>query len=347
MQWAKARPEAPIDLALSSVVACTLDHLPGAREALALGGRNDDGYAPLVGAIATRYGVAPECVATATGTSGANFLCCLALLEPGDEVVVETPAYDPLLAVTRSLGARVRRFERRLDERFTVDPGRVAAEITPATRLVILTQPHNPSGALIEDSVIEEIAAAAARHGAWVLADEVYLDAARGCGAPPAARLAENIISTNSLTKSYGLASLRCGWAIAAPAIVERIRRARDLVDGTGSIVAERLSVIAFGNLESLADRARAILQPNVRAAREWLEATEQLEGFIPVATVAFPRLRGGGDASALCERLLRVGVAVVPGRFFEAPAHFRIGLGIPREALATGLKQIAALADR
>jgi hypothetical protein len=341
IQWAKARRETEIDLALSNVAACTLDDLPGARDALSLDGRSDDGYPPLVEAIARRYGVPPECVATATGTSGANFLCCLALLEPGDEVVVETPAYDPLLAVTRSLGARVRRFERRLDERFAVRPEQVAAAITPATRLVMLTQPHNPSGALAEDGVMEEIASTAARHGAWVLSDEVYLDAARGCGAPPAARLAENVISTNSLTKSYGLASLRCGWAIAAPAIAERIRRARDLVDGNGSIAVERLSTIAFGRLETLAERARAILEPNVRTARDWLDRTRQLEGFVAGATVAFPRLRGGADASAFCDRLLRSGVAVVPGRFFEAPAHFRIGLGVPPETLAAGLRRI------
>jgi hypothetical protein len=347
MQWAKARAQVPVDLGLSNVVACALDDLPGAREALALDGHNDDGYPPLLEAIADRYRVPSGGVATATGTSGANFLSCLALLEAGDEVLVETPAYDPLLAVPRSLGARVRRFERRPDERFAIDPGRVVSALTAHTRLVILTQPHNPSGGLTEEDALREVAAAADRHGAWVLVDEVYLDAARGCGARPAASLAENIISTNSLTKSYGLASLRCGWAIAAPAVAERIRRARDIVDGTGAIPAERLSVVAFDHLDTLAERARAVLEPNCTTAREWLDRTEQIEGAVSRGTVWFPRLRGEADASGFCERLLRSGVGVVPGRFFEAPGHFRVGLGVPRETLEEGLRRIAELVNR
>lgn len=347
MHWAKSRPHAPIDLALSNVHACTLDDLPGAREALDLDGRNDDGYPPLLEAIGARYGVPSSQVASAIGTSGANFLACLAVVERGDEVLVEAPAYDPLLAIVASLGARVRRFERRFEDRFALDPDRVASALTPATKLVIVTQPHNPSGAMSDDEAIERIAAEACRHGAWVLVDEVYLDAARGCGARPAALVAENIISTNSLTKSYGLAPLRCGWAIAEAAMAERIRRARDIVDGTGSIPAERLSVVAFEHLERLAERARGILEPNARTSRQWLEATTRLEGFVSGGTVAFPRLRRGGDASQFCERLWRVsGVAVVPGRFFEAPAHFRIGLGVPPDVLAKGLEKLSAVLD-
>ena len=98
--------------------------------------------------IAAHYGVEPAGVATATGTSGANFLVCAALLQPGDDVVVEQPAYDPLLAVPRLLGANLVRFDRRFEDGFRLDLERIDAALTPRTRLVIVTNPHNPTGVL-------------------------------------------------------------------------------------------------------------------------------------------------------------------------------------------------------
>lgn len=342
MEWAKSRPHAGVDLALSNVLACSIEDLDDAAAALDLSGQNDNGFPPLLEAIAALYGVSTSRVATAIGTSGANFLVGLALLRPGDHVVVETPAYDPLLAIPRALGAVLGRFSRRFEDNFAIDPGAVRRAMTPSTRLIILTHPHNPSGGLSADTTLLEVASIAERQGAYVLVDEVYLDAACGCGATPAALFADNIISTNSLTKSYGLAPLRCGWAIATEEIAERIRRTRDVVDGTGAIPAERLSAIAFGQLDRLAARARAIVEPNVATFRHFLESTPALQGFAERATVAFPRLSSGVDATAFARTLLQNhDTAVVPGSFFEAPSHFRVGLGIHPEILARGLENI------
>ena len=343
MQWAKSRGHASIDLALSNVLACEASDIEGLSGALDFSGDNENGFPPLTDAIAARYGVTAPRVATAIGTSGANFLVGLALIERGRDVLVETPVYDPLLGIARALGANLHRFARRFEDRFAIDPDVVGRALTPATRLVVLTHPHNPTGGLSDDAAIVEVARQAAKHGAHVLVDEVYLDVARGCGARPAALLADNIISTNSLTKSYGLAPLRCVWAIASPQIAERIRRARDVVDGTGSIPAERMSVIAFAQLERLAERARRIIEPNVALFAEFLAKTPRLEGFVVRGTVTFPRLRSGEDARAFVDTLLRQHrTAVVPGHFFEAPAHIRIGLGVDPAVLQTGLEQIA-----
>ncbi len=342
MHWAKSRPHVALDLALSNVMACAAGDLEGAASALDFSGHNDNGFPPLLDAIATRYGVAAERVATAIGTSGANFLVGLACIERGQDALVESPAYDPLLAIPRALGANVVRFERRFEDRFAIDPDAVRRAMTPATKLIIVTQPHNPSGGVTPDTALASIARDAARQGAYVLVDEVYLDAARGCGARPAALLADNVISTNSLTKSYGLAPLRCGWAIASSDMAERIRRARDVVDGTGSIPAERLSVLAFQQLERLAARAQSIITPNVDTLRAFLERTPALQGFVEHGTVAFPRLSSGTDATAFAAHLMRdYQTAIVPGRFFEAPAHMRIGIAIPPSVLQRGLENI------
>lgn len=348
--WAKRRPHPAHDLARSDVPGPALDDLPGWRAALAVSGRNDEGWPPLVGAIAARYGVTTDQVATATGASGANFLACAALVRPGDDVLVESPAYDPLLAVPLMLGARLVRFERRFDEGFRLDPRRVEAAMTPATRLVIVTSPHNPAGVVTDADTLLDVGRLASRRGAHVLVDEVYLDVASGRACPPAATLGPAFISTSSLTKAYGLSGLRCGWALAEPAVAEEIRRMRDLTDGVGPVVAERASTLVFAHLPELLRRARVLLEGNAERFDRFVRESAVLEWVKPDGgTVAFPRLRSGESADALAAELLaRYETAVVPGRFFEADSHFRVALGIRPDVLERGLAAISeALRNR
>jgi aspartate/methionine/tyrosine aminotransferase len=347
MEWAKTRPTARYDLAGSNVLACTLDDLEGARDALSLSGQNDNGYAPLVDAIARHTGVEPACVTTATGASGANFQVCAALLEPGDDVVMERPGYDPLIGAARLLGARPRRFDRTFGDGYALDPDRLRAAVTPATRLIILTSPHNPTSAVLDAETLSEVGHIAEQSGAYVLMDEVYLEAANP-GARPAAALGDRFISTSSLTKSYGLSSLRCGWAIAAPPLAERIRRARDVIDGNGAIPAERLATLALEQAERLLTRATRLLAANRARLHRFLEASPELE-YVDSGrgTVIFPRITGVNDASLFVERLFAErATAVAPGHFFEAPAHFRIGIGGPTDTVDAGLAALRAALD-
>jgi aspartate/methionine/tyrosine aminotransferase len=342
MEWAKKRPVPRFDLAGSNILACSIDDIDGARDALDLSGQNDNGYAPLIDAIGHRYGVTSNRVTTANGTSGANFQVYAALLEPGDDVLVESPGYDPLLGAPRLLGAHVVRFERRFEDQFALDPDRVAKAMTSRTRLIVVTSPHNPSGVAIDRAALEAVGRLAESAGAHVLVDEVYLDATNET-VRPAALLGDNFISTSSLTKSYGLAGLRCGWALSSPTVAERIRRARDVIDGTGSIAAERLATLAFAQLPKLMSRATALLDTNIALVRQFFQARPELDVVLPHAcTVVFPRLRGVADTSTFAERLLAErGTAIVPGRFFEAPAHFRIGFGTSTAVVEAGLKEL------
>jgi hypothetical protein len=340
MEWAKGRPRARVDLAGSNLLACTLEDLPGAREALELSGESPDGYAPLVAAIAARYGVEPENVATAGGCSGANFLACAALLDPGDEVVIESPAYDPLIAAVRMLGGTPRFFARRVEEDFALDAAGVEEALTPTTRLVIVSNPHNPSGVLAGDEQMAALVRLAERTGVPVLVDEVYLDTVRGCTISPAATLSPLLISTNSLTKAYGLSTLRCGWALAAPEIARRIRRARDIVDVSGPIPAERLAHVAMRHIGALQERAHRLIEANRLLFAPFLERQHSLQCAPTAATIAFPRFRDGRDAGPFVERVWNDDrVALVPGSFFALPSHFRISLGGATESLRDGLE--------
>jgi aspartate/methionine/tyrosine aminotransferase len=347
LEWAKKRPAARFDLAGSNIASCTLDDLEGARDALSLTGANDDGYAPLVEAIARRYGVSTDRVVTGNGAGGANFQAFAAVLAPGDDVLIERPGYDPLIGAVRLLGANVIRFDRRFDAGYALEPDAIARSITPRTRLVIVTSPHNPTGALADRAALAEIGNIASRAGAYVLVDEVYLDAADP-GLHPAALLGGAFISTSSLTKSYGLSSLRCGWSLSAPEVAERIRRARDVIEGSGSIAAERLATLAFAQLDRLEVRALALLESNRTLVHDFLRDHPALEAVLPRrSTVIFPRIRGVSDTTRFADRLLAAhGTAVVPGRFFEAPEHFRLGFGGPTNAIHEGLKRIGLVLD-
>lgn len=348
MAWAKSRAPAKFDLAASNLLACSIDDLPGAREALSLDGSNENGFPPLLEAIASQYRVPVSRVMTGNGCSGANLLVMAALLSPGDEVVMERPFYDPIAGAARVVGASVRFFDRRFEDGYELDLDRLERAMTPRTRLVVLTNPHNPGGTLLADDAVRAAAEAAERRGAMLLVDEVYLDIVNIIAGArhhsPAALLAPNAISTASLTKSYGLNALRCGWAIAPDAVAERLRRARDVVDGIAPIPVERLSLLAFQHLDALADRARAIVMRNLDVFRVWMLSVKRLDfAAPPQATIAFARVKGADDTRTFAESLHREhDVAVVPGHFFGEPRNIRISLAGRPDVLKEGLSRLA-----
>jgi aspartate/methionine/tyrosine aminotransferase len=360
LHWAKNRPPAAFDLASSNLLACTLDDLPGAREAIELTAPDRGGYPPLVEAIAAHYGVEAGRVATASGCSAANFLAIGALVGPGDTVLMEGPWYDQITGACRLLGARVETFERRFEEGYRIDVGAIRARVTPETKLVIITSPHNPSGVAADRETLAALQAMAEDSGVHVLVDEVYLDVTNRLLAPrppgnraalpraagrytPAALVGDRLLSISSLTKSYGLSGLRCGWIVATPAIAERARRVRDVIDNIGAAPADRLATLAFARIEDLAARALSLVSANLDLAHAFFARHPALELAGPLeATIAFPRLRGTSDADPFVARLLAEhGVAVVAGSFFGAPAHIRLSLGGSTEMLAAGLERI------
>ncbi len=346
--WMKHAPPMAFNLMGSNLLHCRAEDLPGARERLELDGFHEEGYEPLVEAIAARAGLTAERVALATGASGANFLVGGALLRPGDEVAVERPVYDPLLGIPRFLGARIRRFDRTFEEGFQVDPERVAEAMSARTRLIIITNLHNPTGALTSIDRLEAVGRLAEEVGAKVLVDEVYLESVPGTPQPPAATLSATFISTSSLTKAYGLSGLRAGWILGSPEVAEKCRRIRDLVDGVGAFPSELLALIAFENLTALRERARGILDPNFQLLKGFVGGRPELEWVEPKGgSVGFPRIAGLEDSDPFVTKLReQFDTGVVPGHFFEAPAHFRVALGGRRETLEGGLQRLGEALD-
>ncbi len=348
MHWAKNQPPARFNLGSSEVPHYRLDRLPITIADLELDGASRHRYLPLRQAIGNRYGVAPECVVTADGTSMANFLALATLILPGDEVVVEHPTYEPMLAAALFLGAEVRRFSRRPEVGFRLDPAEVEKVITSRTRLVLLTNLHNPSGAYADEPALRRVGELAAQVGARVLVDEVYLDSAFSRSPRSAFHLGDRFVCTSSLTKVYGLSGLRCGWIFAEADLAERMWRLNELFGVAQAHPAERLSCIAFAHLPEIAadtpvllERNRALLNTFL-AGRDDLDCTPSTDGI-----TVFPRLRTG-DVDTL-HALLRDehDTSIVPGRWFEMPDHFRLGVGRPAEMLEEGLARLGAALDR
>ena len=150
MTWAKRHAAARYNLANSGILGCGTSDLPMRPEEIPLNGPDSDGYVPLREAIGSKYDVAAESVVLAQGTSFANFIACSTILEPGDEVLIEQPTYEPLLATIRYLGAAVKRFPRTLENGYRIDPDEVGRLVSPRTRLIVLTSPHNPSGVVAD-----------------------------------------------------------------------------------------------------------------------------------------------------------------------------------------------------
>ena len=344
MAFAKLESAARFNLASSGIANAAMEDL-GPLPDLKLCGDNSYGWAPLLEAIASRFaGVRPEHVVTGVGTAFANHLALAALIAPGDEVLIETPTYELLESTLRYLGASLTTFARRADQAWRLDPAALAAAITPRTRLVVLTNLHNPSSQLADLATVAAIAEAAAKVGAHVLVDEVYLELMAVDGIVPTSFTpGGNVVVTSSLTKAYGLTGLRCGWILAPAELALRMWRLNDLFGSTPNHPGEQLDVIAIGRLEPLRARAGALLEENRAAYRAILGGHPALEQTIfDHGTTVFPRLLAG-DGDAFFNRLKAdFETSVVPGRFFGCPDHMRIGLGADPAMTRAGLEQVA-----
>ena len=344
MAWAKRHQlvtPARLDLSTSAVSSPAIEDLGGIPRELPLTGNNAYGHPDLVRRIAGRYGIGDDRVLPLTGASFGNFLVAAAVVQPGDRVAVEQPAYEPLLRVVEAAGGEIVRAPRRsMESGWAVDP----REIRKAS-LVILTNLHNPSGAAMDAATVK----ACAEKGATLLVDEVYLDSAFRAKVEPAVTLAPNAVSTSSFTKSYGLGGLRAGWAAGPARLIQRMKEIRDSIDVLNSYPNDILSIQAWEKRDALLARARRRFEENWPVVEAWLKARPDWRCTPPAGGfVCFPRVPDGIDVPRLLERLDKeYGCAVTPGEFFGEPRHVRIGFGGDRKVLEEGLAAIAEASNR
>lgn len=298
-----------------------------------------------VAAVAARYGVPAGQVIGTTGATSAMNLILRALVQPGDDVLIEHPCFDLLPALARDAGATVTDLPRRAPD-FAVDPDEIARLIKPNTRLIVLTQLHNPSGAVLDPATLQAIGGVARKAGVPVLVDEAYADFVGE--KVSAVQYGPEFISAGSLSKVQGLFALKCGWAVAAPEIIARIHAANLQGDLGVSKLAHTIAALVLENPAPFEAHWRSVLaeaRPVIAAQTAAMVGDGLLAGALPSkGCIYFPKVVGIDDTRALARWLWSEhGVAVAAGEFFGLAGHIRIGFGGGQPAaLERGLTRLA-----
>jgi len=329
LSWARRfYGQVRLDLATSGVPTVPLADL-GVPPASAL----DDpgGWARLRAGIA-RYNDVPEAEAIAAlGTTHALWLAYTALTSPGDEVLVEAPTYEPVVRIAEGLGLAVSTFERAGADRFAVDPDRVARALTPRTRVVAVTNLHNPTGVRIPDDTLRALARTVESRGATLLVDEVYapfdgLTDGAGVFRGSARKLGPNVVTVASLTKCYGLGNQRIGWVLAPREVIAHADDAITASAGMLPLCHAHVALRAFDRIGDLAARVRTSLAGKRERVSTWAAAQGLAWSAPTEGLFGFARVPGAGDLTGVIERTAREReVLVAPGSFFGIPDGFRL----------------------
>lgn len=318
-----------------------------------LGYPQSNGSPELRAEIAALYpGATPDHVEVTNGGAEANFLVAWHLLEPGDEVVLMLPNYMQLAGLARAFGAEVRPWWLRegsagSTRRWQPDLDELARLVSSRTKLVALCNPNNPTGARLTEAELDAIARLADRHGAWILADEIYRGAELdGCDTPSAWGRSDRVIVTSGLSKAYGLPGLRIGWIVGPPPLVAALWSHHDYTTIAPSALSDRLARLALAPAwrARLLDRTRRILRRQYPIVRAWLDRHgDQVDHIPPEAgAIAFVRYRHAVNSSELAERLRTSrSVLIVPGDHFQMDGYLRIGYGGDPHQLQVGLARL------
>lgn len=349
LEWARTHMgRVKYDLAKSNIKALSKEELGVPLGDVPLFPPDEDGVLELRDLIAKKYGVKRPSVLISGGATMGIYLACAAVLKTGDQAIVETPVYEPLLRCVEERGAEIRTLERRFDRGWQIELEELERKISRNTRLVLLTNTHNPSGAATSPEKLLSIGQLAHDHGATVVVSEVYLDNAF-TALKPAAMLGPNLVSIGSLSKVYGLGGLRIGWLVGDPAFIARAREVLDYLECDLPAPSEWIAAQALKKGPELAERCRRIAERGFSVLREWIQKRDDLDWVEPAGgTVALVRLPHGVDAPAL-SNLLREkhSTLVVPGDFFGARGFLRLSVGMDEDVLRQGLKLVGKAIDQ
>ncbi len=299
--------------------------------------------------VAGASGLTADDVLTTGGAAGALFIVATCLLGPQDHLVVVRPNYATNLETPRAIGCRVSFIDLRFENGFRLDMDQLAAAITPQTKLVSITCPHNPTGTVLTEGQLRDLARITAARGCRLLVDETYRELAYAGALPIAASLGHNVISVSSLSKAYGVPGIRMGWLITQDkALRELFLAAKEQINICGSVLDEWVAEQVLLRRETFLTDTLAEMRRRRELVAQWLQAEELLEWVRPEGgVICLPRMRlePPGGVAAFYRRLLEHhGTYVGPGHWFELNDRcFRLGYGWSTlAALRSGLAAIS-----
>jgi len=322
------------------------------REALLAEGlryTQSNGTVPLRSAIAALYpGATPEHVQVTNGGSEANYITTWNLIEPGDEVVMMVPNYMQTWGLARAFGATVKEWPLvNSGSRWHIDAEALEGLVTARTKLIVICNPNNPTGARFDDRDLDRIAEAAARYGSWILSDEIYRGAERdGHETPSIWGRGDRVIVTSGLSKAYALPGLRVGWAVGPPAVIASLWSYHDYTTISPGALSDALARRALepARRARILARTRAILNQNFPIIAEWLDAHGSLFTYAPpdAGAIVYVRYHHAINSTDLVNRLRQEkSVLIVPGDHFGMDGYLRIGFGDEPDYLRQGLNRL------
>ncbi len=299
-------------------------------------------------ALAELYpGATLDQIEVTNGTSEANYLLALSLLEEGDEFALEVPNYMQLWGVPRSLSAPVRQFRLQAESRWEPDWEEFEQAVQPQTKLVYISNPNNPTGSVLSGEAMQRIVRRCEEVGAYLLADEVYLGAEIHA---PRTRsfwgLSDQVLVTSGLSKAYGIPGARIGWIVGPQAVVQECWTQHDSLTICPGKLSDAIARVAVepANRERLYERGRELLQGNLRTLEEWVEGLGEGFELIPpdAGALGFVRYPGDLASAEICERIREnQSTLIVPGEYLGMEGYLRIWIGAQPEYLAQGLARV------
>ncbi len=317
-----------------------------------------NGTPELRNAIASLYpGVTEDHIEVTNGGSEANYLAVWHLVEPGDEVVMMTPNYMQAWGLVRGFGGVVkpwplREHDTAAGRRWRPDLDELTRLVTKRTKLILICNPNNPTGARLEAPDLDGIAAIAERQGAWILADEIYTGAELdGQDTPSMWGRSERVIVTSGLSKAYGLPGLRIGWIVAPPALAASLWSYHDYTTIAPGALSDLLARIALdpARRPSIIERTRRIIRTNYPVIRDWLTSHGDAFSHVPpeAGAIVYVGYRHGINSTELVTRLRDTqSVLIVPGDHFNMDGYLRIGFGSETSHLVEGLRRLHLLLE-
>jgi aspartate/methionine/tyrosine aminotransferase len=313
-----------------------------------LGYSQSNGTIPLRENLAALYpGATPDHIEVTNGTSEANYLLALTLLGGGDEVAFEVPNYMQYWGVPKSLGAQVNCFHLRIGQDWEPDWDEFDRAVNGKTRLVYVSNPNNPSGAVLSEEAMKRIVERCETTGAYLLADEVYQGAEIHCERTRSFwGMSDRVIVTSGLSKAYGIPGVRIGWIVGPPDVIAECWSQHDYLTIGPNKISDAVARVAVqgGNREKLYARTRSILQQNLPIMRAWVDS---FGGFLTfreprAGALCLMRYNSATPSYQLCERIrVNQSVLIVPGMHLGLEGFLRIWLGGKPEFLAEGLRRI------
>jgi hypothetical protein len=305
-------------------------------DSLGIGYGQSNGSDPLRARIAALYrGARDTGVVVMNGSAEANFAVMWELVRPGDAVAVLAPTYMQTPGLARAFGADVREIPLREGHGWQPDPDEIASTVDSRTRLIVVTNPGNPTGAILTGEACTALLDAAERTGAWILADEVYAGAeVDGPVTPSLFGRHPRVIATGSLSKAWGLPGLRVGWAVAPDPLAERLWARSDYTTISPGQLTDHLATLALRPdvRGPILQRTRGLIHEGIDILEAWMGEVGGFKWRKPDAgAIGFLRYAHPIGSLALAERLRAdQSVLVVPGAHFDRESFLRIGFGTP-----------------